>query len=390
MDEPRAVLHVVDCLNVGGTERQLFELLRRLDRRKWRPLVACFKAKGELLPKLRELGIEPIEFKLPASLPRPETLLQIARMARLCRREKVRIVHAHDFYSNLIGVAAAGLARVRAIASRRDLAHWLSPVQRRGLKLALRFADCVIANSAAVGELAVATESLAREKLRVVPNGIDVAAFDALCAEKPDPPLEDSGGAPRLMMVASMHLPDKGHGDLLQVAATLRARGRKAQWLIVSDGVLRSALEAKARSLGVTDCVRFLGRRADVASLLARADLVVHPSWAEGFPNVILEAMVASRPVVATRVGGCPELITDGEHGFLVEPRRPEALAAAVERALDDPEAARAMGRRGRARAVASYSLDRMTQTVEALYAELAGAPRAAFGGSEAYEASEA
>src|SRR5258708_36534857 len=101
MAEPVGVLHVVDCLNVGGTERQLYELLRRLDRRRWRPMVACFKVKGELLPSLRGMGIEPFEFPLQGSLTQANTLRQIARMAWLCRRESVRIVHSPDFYSNV-------------------------------------------------------------------------------------------------------------------------------------------------------------------------------------------------------------------------------------------------------------------------------------------------
>src|SRR5438445_731674 len=166
------VLHVVDCLNVGGTERQLFELVRRLDRARWRPLVACFKAKGELLESLRGLGVEPMEFPLGGSLMRPGTMWQVARMAWYARRHGVR--------------------------------------------------------------------------------------------------------------------------------------------LIPSDGVLRGTLEQRAESLGLGADVCFLGRRDDIPAILARADLVVHPSWAEGFPNVVLEAMCAARPVVATRVGGCPELLTDG------------------------------------------------------------------------------
>jgi glycosyltransferase involved in cell wall biosynthesis len=373
MAEPVGVLHVVDCLNVGGTERQLFELLRRLDRRRWRPLVACFKTQGELLPNLRAMGIEPFEFPLRGSLLQLNTLRQIARMARVCRRQRIRIVHTHDFYSNVIGVAAATLAGARAIASRRDLGHWLSPAQRRALRLALRLADLVVANAHAVGELVASTEHVPPLKLRVVPNGIDVAKFDRLAAQPPLPalpPLPD--GEPRVAMVASMHLPDKGHGDLLDAAARLHARGRRAQWLLVSDGALRPQHEQHARELGIADSVHFLGRRADVPSLLATVELVVHPSWAEGFPNVLLEAMCAARPVVATRVGGCPELVTDGDNGILLPPRQPAALADAIERLLADPARARDMGRRGRAAVEARFSLERMTATVEGIYQQLA------------------
>lgn len=368
------ILHVVDCLNVGGTERQLFELIRRVDRRRFRPMVACFKAKGELLPRLRELGIEPIEFKLGGTLLHPTTLYQIARMAILCRIENVKLIHAHDFYSNLIGVAAAQLAGARAIASRRDLGHWLSVNQLRGLKLAMHGADSVIANAVAVGDLVTRKEGVPTSKLLVVPNGIDVHLFDSNAARDPSPPLPDNPqNLPRIGMVASMHLPDKGHGDLLQAAAMLKARGRRAQWLFVSDGALRPTHEAHAKQLGLEDDVFFLGRRDDVPRVISRVDLVVHPSWAEGFPNVVLEAMCAQKPVVATRVGGCPELVSELT-GRLVEPRQPEALAGAIEEMLADPEGAREMGLRGRHLVEERYSLDRMSRTVQALYEDLLAA----------------
>jgi glycosyltransferase involved in cell wall biosynthesis len=366
------VLHVVDCLNVGGTERQLFELLRHLDRSRFYPLVACFKSDGELLPKLNAIGIAPIEFPLRGSLMQPNTARQIVRMARLCRRENVSVVHAHDFYSNLIGVAAASLAGVASIASRRDLAHWLSRTQRRALRLVCRVADVVVANARAVAAQSAHQLGVDDDKMVVVPNGIDVEGFDLQAFRAPDPllpPVEPD--VPRVVMVASMHRPDKGHADLLQAAAMLRQRGCRAQWLLVSDGALRPQLEAQARALGLDGDVHFLGRRHDIPSVLVRCDVVVHPSWAEGFPNAVLEAMCAARPVVATRVGGVPEVMIDGDTGLLVEPRAPERLAAALERLLADPAAAHTMGLHGRRRAESVYSLDRMCRTVERMYEAL-------------------
>jgi glycosyltransferase involved in cell wall biosynthesis len=375
-DRPIGVLHVVDCLNVGGTERQLFELLRRLDRRRFRPLVACFKSGGELHPRLVEMGLTPIEFPLRGSLAQPNTAVQITRMALLCRRENVQVVHAHDFYSNLIGVAAAMLAGARVIASRRDLAHWLSPGQRQGLRLSCRLADAVIANAAAVAEQTATELGVPGGKLHVVPNGIDVAHFDAQAFHAPEPLLPAAPVAlPRVAMVGSMHLPDKGHADLLEAAAILKQRGVRAQYLLISDGALRPSLEARAQALGLHDDVVFLGRRADVPSVLVRADVVAHPSWAEGFPNAVLEAMCAARPVVATRVGGIPEVMTHSHHGLLVDAHDPGALAAALERLVTNPLAAHVMGLHGRQHVESFYSLERMCTTVESLYERLVERP---------------
>src|SRR5258708_5864686 len=173
MAEPIGVLHVVDCLNVGGTERQLFELVRRLDRARFRPLIACFKSGGELHPRLLDLGIEPIEFPLRGTLAQANTAYQISRMALLCKRTNTRVVHAHDFYSNLVGVAAAGLAGARSIASRRDLAHWLGGTQRKALRFTLRMADAIVANAAAVADQTERDFAVAAPQMHIVPNGID-------------------------------------------------------------------------------------------------------------------------------------------------------------------------------------------------------------------------
>ena len=374
MAEPVGVLHIVDCLNVGGTERQLFELLRRTDRRRYRPLLACFKPGGELLPSLRTLDIEPVVFPLRGSLAQANTALQVARMAMFIRQHDVRVVHAHDFYSNVMGVTAASLAGARSIASRRDLAHWLGGTQRRMLRIACRVADAVVANAGAVAAQTERDFGVPAAKMHVVPNGIDVAHFDLQAFHTPDPLLPAGDvSVPRVCMVGSMHLPDKGHGDLLEAAAIVKARGVRAQYLFVSDGALRPQLEAQARALGLGDDVFFLGRRADVPSVLVRCDVVAHPSWAEGFPNAVLEAMCAARPVVATRVGGIPEVLRHGTHGLLVEPQRPVELASALEKLLRNPLAAHVMGLRGRQHVEQEFSLDKMRAAFEALYAQLCG-----------------
>jgi len=208
----------------------------------------------------------------------------------------------------------------------------------------------------------------------VVPNGIDVARFDLSAFRTPDPPLPPGDVAiPRVAMVGSMHRPDKGHGDLLEAAAILKARGVRAQLVLVSDGSLRPRLEARARELGIAGDVFFLGRRDDVASVLVRCDVVAHPSWSEGFPNAVLEAMAAARPVVATRVGGVPEVMRDGEHGLLVEPRRPAELASALQKLLANPLAAHVMGLRGRQFVERELSLDRMCTRMASLYDQLLG-----------------
>ncbi|HEX2568898.1 MAG TPA: glycosyltransferase, partial [Polyangia bacterium] len=355
---PRAVVHLVDTLYPFGTERQMMEQLRRLDRRRWRPLVASLHSDGPLREELMALALPHQAFPLHTHLGHPNTLLQVARLAYWCRSEGAVLVHAHDFYSNVIGLMAGRLTGARVIASRRDLAHWLSPSKQRFLSWVCRAADRVVANAEAVVEHTVQELGVPRERVTLIPNGLDLERFDAEMRLEPAPPLDlatrpEDGGeaeaedAPVVAVVANMHLPAKGHGDLLAAVALLRERGRRVQVLLVGDGAERPRIEQTVTQLGLADSVRFLSRRDDVPRILARVDLLCLPSWAEGFPNAVMEGMAASLPVVVTAVGGCPELVAHGENGFVVPPREPPALAEAIERILFGMgrKAARAMGR---------------------------------------------
>ncbi len=364
-----AVLHLLDCLNPGGTERQMIEQCKRIDRARFRPLVAAFHQGGTLVGELDQARVPVAAFPLHGSLAHPNTAWQAARIAHLARRERVRIIHAHDFYANLVGAAIARLAGAKLVASRRDLMHWLSPAKRRALGWACRTADRVVANAAALARATVDELGVRPERVRLVPNGLDLAQFDADASNSPDPPLPEAPH-PTVAVVSNLNLPDKGHADLLEAAARLAAAGRPITLLLVGDGAERGWLAARATGLGLD--VRFLGRRRDVPRLLARVDAACLPSWAEGFPNAVIEAMAAARPVVATAVGGTPEAITDGEDGLLVPPRDPAALADALGRVLGDAPRARAMGRRARATVEARFSIDRAAKILDALYEELA------------------
>jgi len=363
------VLHVLGCLTVGGSEGQMYGLVRGLRAAGVRSLVGYLRlGTGELAAPLAALGAAPEEIALGGSLLRPSALLAIARLARRCRREGVHVIHAHDYAGNVVAVPAARLAGIPIVVSRRDLADWRPAKERHLLRAACRLADRVLVNATPIAELA-AREGAPRERIRVVPNGIDVSGFDAATLAAPDPPLPPpTPDRTTIAVMGHMDRPHKGHADLLRAAARLR---RPVTWWFLSDGPLRGALEAQAAELGIS--AHFLGRRSDVPAILARVDALVHPSWTEGFPNAVLEAMCAGLPVVATRVGGVPELL--GDAGWLVPPRDPAALAAAIDELCADPAGARATGARARARVEACFSASRMLSDVLAIYAELAPDP---------------
>jgi glycosyltransferase involved in cell wall biosynthesis len=360
---PRAILYVISCLRLGGGERQLVEYLRALDRRRWRPLVACFERAGELLPALLEQGCDPLEFPLKGDLEQPNTAYQVMRLVGLCARQRVAIVHAYDFWANLLAVAAGRLALRPVVVSQLDQGHHLSPLQRRGQALARRLATCVVVNASALARQVIAEGTPAR-KVRVLSQGLDLSRFDRLT--RPDPGLPPWPG-PTVVTVANMVGPGKGHEDLLFAARRLP----QVRLIFCGDGAYRRSLERRAAELGMAERVLFLGKRRDVAAIVARASCVCHPSHAEGLPNALLEALAAARPVVATAVGGIPELVLDGTTGLLVPPREPAALAAALRRLFDDPAGAAALGRAGRLHIERNYSLGGMTERHDRLYEDL-------------------
>jgi glycosyltransferase involved in cell wall biosynthesis len=205
------------------------------------------------------------------------------------------------------------------------------------------------------------------ERIDVVHNGIEPGppASGSLRAELGVP-----DGAPLLGEIGRL-CEVKGQRELLQALASVPdARLVLFGEDLERDGAFRAALEEEARGLGVRERVTFAGFRPDAAALLGDLDLVVLPSWAEGLPISVLEAMSRERAVVATRVGGTPELVVDGETGLLVPPRDPEALAAAIGALLADPERRRAMGEAGRRRAE-GFSVERMVGRVLQIYEEV-------------------
>jgi glycosyltransferase involved in cell wall biosynthesis len=362
---PRGLLYVISCLRIGGGERQLVEHLREIDRARWRPLVACFERVGELLPPLLALGVDPFEFPLKGDLEQPNTAWQALRMARLVRREHIEIIHGYDFWGNLLAIAAARLAGRPVVVNQLDQGKHLSRLQRGGQKVARRLASRVVTNASALASEIVA-EGTPKTKVRVVPQGLDLPRFDALTAREPEPALRPWTG-PTVVVVANMQGPQKGHEDLIDAAS--RVPG--VRFLLCGDGRHRPVLEARARDRGVADRVTFLGKRADVPAILARSSALCHPSHAEGLPNAVIEALAARRPVVATSVGGVPELVEPGWTGLLAPPGRPEALAGALRELLANPVRARAMGEAGRRSVERDYTVRRMAERHDALYEEL-------------------
>ncbi|GAC1345606.1 MAG: hypothetical protein NVSMB23_21980 [Myxococcales bacterium] len=369
------VLHLVNRFWIGGAERQFVERLRRHPAG-FTPVVGCLEMSGALLPQVRDLGHLPLVFPLGGSMLRPNTALQIARMARVIRARGIRIVHSTDFNTNLLGLAAARLAGVRSIVSRVDLGHLREGFgrwHREAEKLNARLADVVVANAEAVRRVCIEEEGCDPARVVVVKNGIDLPRFDAAVEAGLQAKLPLPDGAPFVAIIGNLW-PVKGHQVLIEALALLGQELPGWRFLCAGDGPARPSLERRIAELGLQDRVLLLGHRLDVPAVLARARAAALCSSAEGLSNALMEAMAARLPVVATRVGGNPELVREGETGFLVPYGDAPALAARLRELLAGPEArAVEMGRRGRARVEAELTLEHLAEGHGALYRKALG-----------------
>jgi glycosyltransferase involved in cell wall biosynthesis len=367
---PLRVVALTDNLYAqGGAERVLQTLVTSLDRDRFSPSVFCSRALADevVLDALRAADV-------PVTTIDRRGKLDVApwrRLVELLRRERVDVLHAHKFGANVSGVALGRLARVPVVVAHEHTWSYVGQPVRRFLDRELigRFADAFVAVSAEDRRRMIEIERVDPAKIRLIPNGVpaqdgrgtDVRAELGIL---PDDPL--------LAMVGVIR-PQKAHPFLIEVAASLAEEFPRLRLLLVGGGSPEAEAELRETidRFGVTDRVLLAGRRDDVPDVLAAADVAVLPSDYEGQPLALMEYMAAARPIVATRVGGVPELVEDGVHALLVEPRDVAGMRAAIASLLRDPARAAELGARAAERRRAEFDVATMARRVEGLYEEL-------------------
>lgn len=293
--------------------------------------------------------------------------------ARVRRGDYDLVQSQHEKSDLLCALLPRGPAATRRISSRRDTGFQKSwRLRLAATALNHRF-DAVTAPAQAVLAEVARREGGLRGARIAIPNGVDPARFHPL------PPQARSAGRAALGLApdefafacVARLVEVKRHGDLLHAFARLGSGALRPRLLLLGDGPLRRTLERQARDAGIDGRVDFLGERADVAALLPLCDAFVLASRTEGMSNAAIEAMACGLPVVATAVGGQPELLEDGVTGLLVPPRSPARLGFALEQLLHAPARSHRMGRLGRERVLQSFSLASMVKAHDALYASL-------------------
>jgi glycosyltransferase involved in cell wall biosynthesis len=352
---PLNIVHMVSSLNIGGMEHVVLGLATAQKRAGHHVAVLALSG-GPLEGELQERGV-------------PATVLGSARLSRIARTlwyfntAHHHIVHAH----NPTSLHYAALSK---IVSRGVLVATIHGDQgthaRLGSTLEWRLtSSIVVVSHAARSGLRV---PYGDEKVTVIHNGIAPANTHCAARESTRATLGAEDGVMLGVIVARID-GRKGHGTLLHSLRVLKDRGLDNLMLVIGDGADRANLEGLAAKLDLgSRRLRFLGARRDVGELLNAADFFVLPSDTEGLPISVLEAMAAGLPIVATRVGGIPELIDDGEHGLLVPPGDPKQLADAIQRVIQDPLLRATLGRSAMVRAGGEFSLAATVRNYDQLY----------------------
>jgi len=374
-DDRIRLLKFVTIFAVGGTERQVVTVAEHLDPARFDLHLGCLKREGQLLPRVERLGRGVVGYDIPNLYGR-QALRERWRLADYLRRHAIDIVHTYNFYPNVFTIPAARLAQVPVvIASVRDIGAYLTPLHRRVQRMVCRFADRIVANSEAVRQWLIG-QGYDGRKIGVIHNGVDLDRFrrpvDRLR-------LRHELGVPAhspIVAVVSRLSRVKGLEYFLDAAACVAVREPAARFLVIGEGSFDEQdyhyeLERYANRLGLADRVIFTGLRQDVPEILSDVAISVLPSLSEGFSNAVLESMAAGKPVIATRVGGNPEAVADGETGILVPPRDAGALARSMCQLLEDREAARRMGHAARQRVETEFSVEAMVRRTEQLYTTL-------------------
>jgi L-malate glycosyltransferase len=351
-----------NTLETGGSERQFVTLARALSQDGFDIHLGCLKRIGPFLaeiPSIAEFDVGGSFFTLQAQRAR-------LKLARQLRRERISVAHAFDFYSNLMLIPTARLARVPVvIGSHRQLGDLLTPRQFAAQMMAFRWCDKVVCNSHAAASVLIA-KGISEQKITVVPNAVSPEVFSNALSAFPRRP-----GLIRVGMIARMNHAVKNHAGLLRVAARLAEKYPGVEYILAGDGPLRESLEKMADRLGIRSSMKFLGDRRDIPSVLASIDISILPSLSESLSNAILESMAAGKPVIAYRVGGNPELVQNGQTGLLVSVNDEEGLADALGSLLSNPSMREAWGRKAREIALENFGADKVRARYEGLYSNL-------------------
>ena len=363
MPEPIRVAYLIVDLEIGGAQRVLERLVTHLDAKRFHAIVVSLKAEGPLVHAFVQKGVRVVCLRMRG----PRDALSLLGLVEILRDFRPHVLHTFMFHANVVGRVCGRVAGVPHIITSihgMETRFYHLPLER----LTWRFSDRVLFVADAIRRWAARAAGIQGAGTDVVYNGVPEPI-----ATRPGIRTELGIQRARVVATAGRLVPRKGMRTFLQTAAILAPKFPDVTFVVLGGGELDGVLRELSRQLGIESRVHFAGWRDDVTRALVGAEAFVYASrYGEGLPTVVVEAMMAGVPVVATDVAGTREAVVDGETGILLGTRTPQTVADAVASLLSDPARARAMGEKGRERARERFSVEAMVDTMTRLYESFA------------------
>lgn len=355
------VCYIIGQLSIGGTEKQLYELVKNIDKKKFQPIIISLSHGGFWSEEIKKLDIDIIELTRKKS----KELKRLFHLVKLIHKIKPDIVHTFLFSANSYGRIASIVNRVPVIiSSERNLPELGKDKNKYMIwidKVLLFFSDAIICNSMVAADMLVRVHNFNKNKIFVIHNGININQPNIFSKANNDFFI---GTVCRLSHQKNLKL-------FLDMARELLNRKNNLKFMIIGDGPLKSELEDYAIKSGLKESIFFMGEKKNIFEFLQKMDIFVLTSLYEGLSNAIMEAMISGLPIVATDVGGNRELISDGKTGFLCQPNDVNDLVKKVMYIIDNPEEAGKMGKNGRIKIINEFSIDKMVKKTENIYIRL-------------------
>lgn len=362
------ILYIHHTFRPQSYNSLLLELAKRINRDRYEIAVCCLREGGPYEQKFKDIGLDVKNLNMKTVL----DIRIIPRLIKYIKKKKVDVVHTALIPADVYGLISARLAGVPLIFSTIHNVdyYWQERkyfLYRAADRVSMRFATHIVAVSKAV-ENFISQWPEMRSNITTIYNGIDSQKYNEnIDARNYKTELGLQGQVPTVGVTARI-VRDKGLEFLLEAASYILQGGRQVQFLVVGDGPLRGKLESHAKKLRIEHNVFFTGFREDIPQILAILDIFVLPSLCEALPTSIIEAMFSGKPIIATNVGGIPEVVVDGETGILIPPKDSKILAEAITELLDSPEKRKRMGEMGRQRAFNHFSVEKMVENYEKFY----------------------
>ena len=372
----KKLLWMIDSLGSGGAEHLLPGIMENISKEKFSQRVCVLQVRenNPVAETIKTLGF-PVDLVFVPNLRNPKN---IPNLLKYLRQHQPDVVHTQLEFSDTLGSLATKLLKIPSVSTlhtldapeKSDRTYWRHRLMWTSLR---HYADRVISVSDSARQQQIQAGALPPEHIITLYNGINLVPF--VPEGHPHPKkIRAQFGIPEdgfLMISVAVLRKPKGIQYMLDAMPQIVGAQPNAYYLIVGDGENMTALQEQRQALGLENHVRFAGFRSDIAALLAASDLFVHPTLDDALPTVLIEAMGAEKPLVASAVGGVPELLEDQVNGILVPPTDVNALAAACLKLIEDPARAAQMAQAGRKIANEKFSIATQIEKLENLYEEL-------------------